>query len=192
MLSLATLSRRIAALLTLALIIYLLIQEDQGTTGPEYVGSKIARPYATLETGTIRQFNAEGKTAVVLSMDEALYYEASDAVEMQAPRMLISNAEGQRITVQAERGHYHPTAQVLNLSKNVSVVQKDHDNPDVVIRTDTLMIDNRSRFISSDSAVTISRGAQHLQAMGMRASLDDRRVELLSQVKGRYELDAHE
>lgn len=190
MLSFATLTRRIAALLTLALIVFLLIQEDQGSSEPEFMGTQVARPYATLGNGTIRQFNDQGQTAVVLSMDKALYYEESDAVEMLSPRMQISNDQGLKVRVQAARGNYHPNAQTLDLSDQVRVIQTANGNPDTLISTETLAIDNRSRFISTDSAVTITRGAQRLQAVGLRASLDEKRVELLSQVKGRYELDA--
>lgn len=192
MMSLAVLARRIAAFLTLIAIIYLLLQEDQREPAPTFIGSGVQRPYAILDGGTIRQYDEQGRAAATLYMDSASYYNESDAVDLTNPRMELDQSASGKVSVTAQQGRYHPSAQQLELQGDVLVKQQDGKSAPLLITTETLQLDNQRRFISTDSAVTIRQGAQRLEAIGMRANLDNRKVELLSQVKGRYVLDAQE
>ncbi|MDX1453451.1 MAG: LPS export ABC transporter periplasmic protein LptC [Oleiphilaceae bacterium] len=178
------------ALLTLGLIVILLLQEDQVDDNPEYLGNDINRPYATLKNGKIIQYDESGTAAVTLHMQAARYYEQSDAIEIERPLMQLKDAKAGDIQITAETGSYQPKAQILELDGSVLVHQTDSAQTPLQIKTEALLLDNRQRFISTDSAVTIAGGAQQLSAVGMRADLDARRVELLSNVKGRYELEA--
>ena len=54
------------------------------------------------------------------------------------------------------------------------------------LKSDEFELNNQTHFISTDQAVTITKGKSSIRAVGLNAWIDEKKIELLSEVQGHY------
>lgn len=75
----------------------------------------------------------------------------------------------------------------IELHDHVVVQKEAQNNAPIVLKTSHLQYFPEEEKIETQSSVTIQQGTQRVEAIGMRAFLKTKQVDLLSRVRGYYE-----
>ena len=142
------------------------------------------KPSAYLVDSTFNLFNADGKLSK-LHANRAFFFKDQDAIKIELPQFSSDNANAS-ILLTAENGLYHPSDESLLLEGNVIAKQAEGIKTVWQLKTEKLNIDNKTGILSTDEAVNITNGPHKLQATGVSASLHERKIQLLSNVRGKY------
>ena len=89
-------------------------------------------------------------------------------------------------TLHADTGRVLPGGKTIELTGHVVAATRETEGPPATIRTDYLTFDPATNVASTDRPVVIDYAGGNLHATGMRALLQDDRLELLKGVTGRY------
>lgn len=88
--------------------------------------------------------------------------------------------------LRAQRGQIPPDGKIIILSGNVEASSQPASAQPTRIRTDYLELIPDEYVARTDRGVRIERGGDMLQAQGMRAFLKEDRLQLTSDVRGRF------
>ena len=148
-----------------------------------------------------RDFEHRGyylKSARILGTgpDGALIYEieavhaeqrSDDRIEFSDVRIAYSPISDVPWIVDADKATLYPDQQTVLLEGHVRAVsQRGFSDTDTEIRTQVLKLDPNRYIAETDERVQIRIGARSLTATGMLASLNDNRLELKSNVSGKF------
>ncbi len=112
--------------------------------------------------------------------------EAHDRIEFTTVRIRYSPASAIPWTVHADSATLREGDPMITLRGHVRAVGRGGDDAeDTEIRTQYLELDPERYIAETDERVQIRIGARSLTATGMLASLNDNRVELKSNVRGK-------
>jgi LPS export ABC transporter protein LptC len=89
-------------------------------------------------------------------------------------------------SLNAAEGRMLPGGKMVSLSGNVVATTREADSPAATIRTDYLEFDTETSVAATDRNVVIEYAGSTVNAVGLRASLREDRLELLASVTGRY------
>lgn len=89
-------------------------------------------------------------------------------------------------TLSADTGRISPGGKMIDLSGNVVAATREADRPATTIRTDYLEFDPRTDIATTDRKVVIEYAGSIVHATGLRAMLQQDRLQLRSDVTGRY------
>lgn len=89
--------------------------------------------------------------------------------------------------LRADRGTMRAGDKMVRLSGNVVATTRGADSPVATISTDYLDLDPGTEIASTRSKVVIEYAGSIVHATGLRAQLREDRLELLADVRGRYE-----
>lgn len=142
------------------------------------------KPSAFLTDSTFNIFDANGKLSK-LHASKAFFYKDQDAIEIEQPKFSTNNLNTS-ILLTAKAGLYHPSNESLILEGNVIAKQTESKKTLWQLETNTLNIDNKTSTLFTSEAVNVKSGYHNLEAVGITASLNDRKIELLSKVRGKY------
>ena len=130
-----------------------------------------------------------GPDGALLYEIEAVHAEqrSDDRIEFSDVRITYSPASGIRWTVDADMATLYPDEQRVLLEGHVRAVSpRGFSGTDTEIRTQVLNLDPNRYIAETDERVQIRIGARSLTATGMLASLNDNRLELKSNVSGKF------
>jgi len=122
-----------------------------------------------LEDFVTQKFSANGALEYEVSGSTLLHYPEDDRSEIIKP-LLVKNPE------------------TFTLQGDVRVERTMQDQASVQILTKDLSIDTQSNLLSTKSKVTIDAQTWKLEATGLQSGLDSGKLNLLSNVKGHYEV----
>ena len=142
------------------------------------------KPSAYLTNSTFNIFNAEGKLSK-LHTSKAFFFKDQDAIQIEQPEFLTSNQDAS-ILLTAKSGFYHPSNESLSLEGSVIAKQIEQENTVWQLTTEQLNIDNNTGTLFTNETVNVKSGSHNLEATGINASLNDRKIKLLSNVRGKY------
>jgi len=128
----------------------------------------------------------ENGYSTTLTSTNAEFFPNSDYVSIQSPSIVLINAAGDKIELSSNRGHYNPKSEKLILNGDVIIFQSSPPEDAWSAKGEEFTLDNKRRFISTDQAVTIKKGMHFLNATGLNAWLDEKKIDLLSKVRGQY------
>ena len=140
-------------------------------------------PDAYLENFVTVEMDGAGKPKRRL---EASYmaYHTDATVELSNPRYLLHQAEGEPWNVRSERGRVSADGTVVRLLGRVNIWRNDGSGArDLDMRTERLTVLPDSGYGETALPVTIRMPASTTTGTGMRAYLDETRIELLSEVR---------
>ena len=154
---------------------------------------------STITEDLNRDFEHRGyylKSARILGTgpDGALIYEieavhaeqrSDDRIEFSDVRIAYSPTSDVPWTVDADKATLYPDQQRVLLEGHVRAVSQ-RGFSDTEIRTQVLELDPIRYIAETDERVQIRIGARSLTATGMLASLNDNRLELKSNVSGKF------
>ena len=89
--------------------------------------------------------------------------------------------------VQANKGQFMEADDLVHLTGDVRVSQQAQGGRPLTLTTSTLTLDNTERTVYTDAPVELTDSFSLTRATGMKAWIDDRILELDSDVEGRYE-----
>lgn len=137
-----------------------------------------------LKSARILGTDADGSLLYEIQADEAVQ-EAQDRIEFTNVRIHYSPASAVPWTVHADAATLREGDPRIALRGHVRAVGRSANDQDTEIRTQYLELHPERYVAETDERVQIRIGARSLTATGMLASLDENKVELKSNVRGK-------
>lgn len=145
-------------------------------------------PDSFIVNGEYRSFDQTGHTSAIITSPRIEQFEAQNTAHMQEPRArMIDTQSGQPWTLRADEGDYQLNEDVVDLSGNVVITRTVGGSTESQLKTERLTLDNKQRIVHTDAPVVMTDPSGVTRATGMKAWIDERIVELNSQVEGQYE-----
>jgi len=130
--------------------------------------------------------NAEGKEVFTLSSPQLRQTPGGRALELNTPVFLLPQGETRHWQVHAASGWVSANSDEIRLRGGVVATPLDDASGQIRIETETLDLFPQQELASTGSDVTLTRPGATMRGTGMRAHLDQNRVELLSNVTLRH------
>ena len=136
---------------------------------------------------TVRQFNQEGALANLLSSPIVHHIPRNDVYLFQNPYITVHQKEQPPWDISAQKAQSHEGGKQITFIGNVLVHQKkENKSQESSLKTEEATYFPKEKKASSDVLVTYEQSGNIIQSIGMNAYLDEKRVELLHQARGRY------
>ena len=140
-------------------------------------------PDAYMERFVTVEMDDEGKPKRRLEADYMAFH-PDETTELSNPYYVLYPADGEPWHVRSERGRISADGNVVTLLGRVDIWRNDGSGArDLDIRTGNLKVLSGSAYGETGEPVTIRTPTSTSQGVGMRAWLDERRIELLSEVR---------
>lgn len=181
--------RTLALVISIAVLISLLWQSDERIAPLEAESLRgPTEPDGFVINGQYRSFDASGQLNTMISSPRIEQFEATKLATMVAPdATLLDKNTGTPWQLTADSGTFHEEKNLVELQGNVIVTRQLSEGHQGTLETEQLTLDNDKRTVYTDAPVTMTDGRSTTQATGMTAWIDDRILELKSQVIGLYE-----
>jgi len=135
----------------------------------------------------VRQFNAEGTLANLLTTPVMQHVQNGDVYMLQSPHILVSQEEQPPWDIHSKNAKSFEGGKRITFTGNVVVHQKQGDKTqESTLKTEEVTYFPKEKKASSDLLVTYEQPGNIIQSKGMNAYLDEKRVELLHQARGSY------
>ncbi|MFT5716706.1 MAG: lipopolysaccharide export system protein LptC [Oleiphilaceae bacterium] len=196
-------------IILLAIASYKLLHENNhsDTTILKAHNNQIEKPSAFISNGEFKIYDKNGHVTN-LSSKKARYYLNPKRIVIESPSLAFNTSDNDSITLNAKNGIFYPEEEKLFLKGDV-VIQRtpppasDSSKLQTVInilapnkstepfetwtiKSEEFELNNQTHFISTDQAVTMTKGKSSIQAVGLNAWIDEKKIELLSEVRGHY------
>ncbi|SDW42594.1 LPS export ABC transporter periplasmic protein LptC [Marinobacter mobilis] len=181
--------RTLALLVSIAVLVSLLWQSDERVPPLEAESLRgPSEPDGFVINGLYRSFDASGQLNTMISSPRIEQFESTQLATMVNPNAtLVDKNTGSPWTLTAETGTFHEQKNLVELQGNVIVTRQLGEDRQGTLETEQLTLDNANRTVYTDAPVTMTDGRSTTRATGMTAWIDDRILELKSQVIGLYE-----
>jgi len=126
--------------------------------------------------------NAEGREAFTLHAPHLQQTPGARTLELTMPEFLIPQGDTRRWQVTAASGWVSANSEEVRLRGNVIATPIDDASDQIRIETEALDVFPQQELATSDAFVTLTRPGATMHGTGMRAHLNQNRVELLSKV----------
>ena len=156
-----------------------------------------------LEGFTTRKFDLSGNVEYVVMGDTLTHFPDDDRAEIVKPEVVL-HRPGRTWNLSADRGRLIQDPEAFTLSGNVDIVRnpiattaiRDAPSGDapvangerVRIRTDDVTVYLESNEVRTDKPISIVAETWQLNAVGLQSSIDDGKLELLSNVTGQFDV----
>jgi len=196
-------------IILLAIASYQLLHESNHSNPSTHKTGKNQKekPSAFISNGEFKIYDKNGR-ATNLSSKNSRYYSNPKRIVIDAPSITFNTSDDQTVTLNAKEGIFHPEEEKLFLKGEViiqripptlsdtnkmppmSSIHTSNKNTEQfetwTLESEEFELNNQTHFISTDQAVTITKGNSSIQAIGLNAWIDEKKIELLSEVQGRY------
>jgi len=133
-------------------------------------------------------FNADGSLHYRLAARRLDHYPDDNTLQLAAPVLRMFSKDQPPWIMVAEEGVVYDNGLRIHLNGKVDITQPGDARTAMQLLTRDLRIDTQRNYAETDAAVKLTRGYHQTTAVGMRASLDLGRLELLADTRGRYEV----
>lgn len=181
--------RTLALAGTVVAAVFLLWQSDE----PPVIDDEAAalrgdaEPDGFVVNGRYTSFDESGNLKIRFSSPRIEQFEEGNLATMDSPRAELYGGDGALPwIVEAENGSLLQNQNLVYLTDNVRI-QRTIGERDATLTTSTLTLDNDRGMVYTDAPVEIRDVSGITRATGMKAWIDERILELNSQVEGRYE-----
>ncbi|KZY59171.1 hypothetical protein A3742_24720 [Oleiphilus sp. HI0071] len=144
------------------------------------------KPSAFAEGTELKEFNEEGELQLLIKTQRSYYYESENLIETERPLIDYVNETGEQFRLDAKDGQYRTDTGMLTLQNEVLMSRVGETNDLITFETEDLRIDTVNDFISTPGKVKITQNHNTLTSSGLKASLNDRKIELPQRVRGTY------
>ena len=146
-----------------------------------------AEPDGFVVNGQYTSFDEAGNLKIRFSSPRIEQFEEGNLATMESPRAeLYGDQEALPWIVEADNGSLLQNQNLVYLTDNVRV-QRTIGERDATLTTSSLTLDNDRGMVYTDAPVEIRDVTGITRATGMKAWIDERILELNSQVEGLYE-----
>lgn len=129
--------------------------------------------------------DAQGRISQRLEAERMTHY-TDDSSTLTRPFLVIYRPDGARWELRAARGWTDPGEQWVYLEGDVTLERPDEAGSALLL-TQWLRVLPNNNYAETDRPVTITRPGSRIEATGMQAFGEERRLVFLSQVRGTYE-----
>jgi lipopolysaccharide export system protein LptC len=130
----------------------------------------------------------DGRPQRRVEADYMAHFPDTDTHELQRPYMVVYREQGPPWHVRSERGWVSASGDVMLLLGKVHIWRNNASGiKELDVKTEDLRVLPERDYGETDKAVLITTPASQTRGVGMRAHLDQSRLELLSNVHTRYE-----
>ncbi|UZE95203.1 LPS export ABC transporter periplasmic protein LptC [Alkalimarinus alittae] len=136
--------------------------------------------------GQYTSFDEDGNLSSTMKSDEAKHYPKQNNAILTKPNLLVYREDSPPWRLTADMGQYDMNDENLTLNQNVVIIRNETLETPWTLKTESLTLLNKSRFITTKQPVTISDKTSILEGVGMNAWIDEKKVELTSNVRGYY------
>ena len=181
--------RTLALAGTVVAAVFLLWRSDDApVVDPEAAALRgNAEPDGFVVNGNYRSFDQSGSLEIRFASPRIEQFEESNLATMESPRAeLFGDAGAQPWIVEANQGRLMQDQQLVHLTGNVRVL-RSVGGRDTTLTTRTLTLDNNEGVVFTEAPVEIRDITGITNAVGMKAWIDERILELNSQVEGYYD-----
>jgi LPS export ABC transporter protein LptC len=156
-------------------------EEDEPASEPAQIGVGYYATDARL-TGT----GEDGRILYRVAAATVAQSQGDGSVDLQRVTIDYDPAARTPWNLRADAGRIPPGGKLIELAGNVVAETRASGAPAATIHTDYLEFDTSTDVAATDREVIIDYAGSAVRATGMRVTLAENRVELLSQVKGTY------
>lgn len=104
------------------------------------------------------------------------------------PDIQVTSEDKQTWSIQADKGIGYQEGKKITLAGNVVILEKaTATKPETMLKTPKLHYLPHKQYAYTNHTVQVNQSGSHLEAKGLRASLEHQRIQLLGHVKGHYE-----
>jgi lipopolysaccharide export system protein LptC len=184
--------RTLALAGSLAAAMFLLWRSDEPPVSDEEAAELRgdAEPDGFVVNGEYRSFDETGNLKISFTSPRIERFEEGNLATMESPSAELysddSGTDPQPWIVNAENGSLLQNEDLLYLTGNVRIL-RSVGGRETTLTTSTLTLDNDRGMLYTDAPVVIRDVTGITRATGMKAWIDERILELNSQVEGRYE-----
>jgi len=181
--------RLLAIVAAVALIIgVMVISAPRREGGGQSTASGLPRdPGYAARNARLIETGADGHPLYTLDAAQVEQQPDTGKVGLEQVRLGFRDSTGNQWNARADRGEVAQASGVVELEGGVHVagVLPDSGQP-AEIATEHLDFDTRAQIIATEDPVTLLVSGRELQALGLSASLKERRVQLESSVHGSF------
>lgn len=187
----------IIASLTLALIFFwdTSPQSLLGTDNSEKTVKPSIYPSNIVNQHTSRHFNEAGALNHLFLADQVRHFQVhpkrrtkKDYTEIERPRLTLYSDNTSPWKITSDTGHASANNSVITFEGNVIVWQKDPETGQrSELTTSKLIVKPNRHYAETDKPVMILAPDSTTSAVGMKALLNQDKIQLLSRVRGTYE-----
>ncbi|HSN72486.1 MAG TPA: LPS export ABC transporter periplasmic protein LptC [Steroidobacteraceae bacterium] len=154
---------------------------DDGIMG----GAEREQPGYYLKDAVILDTSPDGSPAVRLAARRIEQNPSEQSIALEEVTVDYLALEDQHWRLTADTGVVPSGSQTITFVGNVTLESQEQPQS-AVIRTETLSVDTVNSIASTAAPVSIEIGGHSVNAQGMVADLEDNRVQLESDVHGRF------
>lgn len=136
--------------------------------------------------GQYTVFDESGELSSIMKSDEAKHYPVRNNAVLNKPNVLLYREDNPPWRLTADIGEYDMNNENLTFTQNVVITRNEELERPWTLKTESLTLLNKTRFITTQQPVTISDSVSILEGTGMNAWVDDKKIELTSNVRGNY------
>ncbi|GFM53162.1 lipopolysaccharide export system protein LptC [Pseudomonas cichorii] len=186
-------SKKIRTFLTFGVLALLLAAVGYWNISPE---SFMDQPVATTDDTAIDyyainahsvQYLPDGKMQYDMTANKVEHVKATDITLLTKPDLHMYRGTLFPWHVQSERGEVSPGGTEVELIDSVRVARTDEKQRTTIITSSRMTVFPQKQYAQTEQVVRIDAAGGVTTAKGMKAYLNDGRMDLLSNVRGQYE-----
>lgn len=136
---------------------------------------------------TLRKFDANGKLINQLTSPYVQHFPKDDSHILKKPYIRIHQPDDSSMEIRSEKAHSVQGGEEITFTKQVMVDQLEANGTLIsTLKTEKILYQAKSKIASTDLPVIFEKAGDVVQSTGMTAFLEEKRVKLLSQARGRY------
>jgi lipopolysaccharide export system protein LptC len=174
---------------TIVALFFLLWQSDEPSEPVDAAALRgESEPDGFVVNGRYLSFDETGQLTARFQSPRIEQFEARNETLMESPEATLYGEPGNAPwQVRANEGRFMEAKDLVHLTGDVRVFREAEGGRPLTLTTSTLTLDNTERTVYTDAPVELTDSFSLTRATGMKAWIDDRILELNSQVEGRYE-----
>lgn len=173
----------VAILAALTFWLERLVEGPDGPQPPRDPGT----PDFIIDNLTATKMNPDGHAEYSLAATKMVHFPASDATEVEEPRLTQWRKDAPPVRVSADRGTVSGNGNELQLRGDVVIVrEKSPGHPELRVETNYLKVIPDAEIARTPEKVVITQDGSRLEGVGMEFNNKARELELRSLVSGTY------
>ncbi|WP_043309141.1 LPS export ABC transporter periplasmic protein LptC [Pseudomonas sp. ML96] len=135
-----------------------------------------------------QQFQADGKLHYEMTAEKLEHIKATDITLLEKPDLQLYRGTAYPWHVRSDKGEVGPEGKQVELIDNVRIARTDAKNRPTVITSSRVTVFPDEEYAQTQQAVRIEAANGVTTAQGMKAYMNDGRINLLSNVRGQHEV----